>query len=208
MEYHLPPSAWAHFYNKALVLGLDIGIEGIGVWLRKGRAPLFAHTFLVSLPEAAPLAKRRAKRAWRHARESRKHREKLLKEWIVRHGLLSQAALDEMWAKPKAFERPFEHRHRAIHSGVPSAHCLVICLRHIVKHRGFDYHLTEEGAYPWGEELDAKEIVQWAKHAPCAPAYRAKLLNEIDSDAPWRKDAKGEPTEKYLAVVTAVEARS
>jgi len=199
------PSGWRRFYDKALVLALDVGIEGVGVWLRKGWKPLFAHTFLVSLPEAAPLARRRAKRAWRHARESRKRREKMLKEWIVRHGLLTQTMLDEMWANPKAFERPFEHRHRAIHNGVPSAHCLVICLRHLVKRRGFDYHLTEEGAYPWGEELDAKEIVKWAKYAPCAPEYRVKLLVEIQSDAPWAKDTKGEPTEKYQTVVAALD---
>jgi hypothetical protein len=110
------------FYAKALVLGIDVGIEGIGVWLRKGRTQLFAHTFLVSLPQAAPLAKRRAKRAWRHARDSRQHREKLLQEWIVRHGILSKDALEEMWAKPEAFDRAFEHRHRAITSGIPSAH--------------------------------------------------------------------------------------
>lgn len=193
------------FYTGALALGIDVGIEGIGVWLRKGRTNLFAHTFLVSLPEAAPLAKRRAKRAWRHARDSRQHREKMIREWIVRHGLLTQAALDEMWAKPEAFDRAFEHRHRAITKGIPSAHCLVICIRHLVKHRGFDYHLTEEGAYPWGEELDAKEIVQWAKHAPCAPEYRASLLVEIESDAQWAKDKDGEHTDKYLAVVEALD---
>ncbi len=74
-----------------------------------------------------------------------------------------------------------------------------------MKHRGFDYHLTEEGAYPWGEELDAKEIIQWAKHAPCAPVYRASLLVEIESDAPWAKDKDGEHTDKYLAVVEALD---
>jgi hypothetical protein len=126
--------------------------------------------------------------------------------WVVRHGLLTKDALDEMWAKPKAFERPFEHRHRAIHGGVPSPHCLVICLRHIVKHRGFDYHLTDEGAYPWGEELDAKAIIDWARHAPCAPEYREKLVSEIDSDAAWARDAKGAPTEKYQAVLAAIDA--
>jgi hypothetical protein len=200
-------SVWTEheFYSKALVLGIDVGIEGIGVWLRKGGKPLFAHTFLVSLPEAAPLAKRRAKRAWRHARDSRQHREKMLKEWIVAHGILSKDALEQMWAKPEAFDRAFEHRHRAITTGIPSPHCLVICIRHLVKHRGFDYHLTEEGAYPWGEELDAKEITEWAKHAPCAPEYRASLLVEIESDAPWAKDKDGEHTDKYLAVVEALD---
>ena len=205
MKKQFPPR-WSDFYNKAVVLGLDVGIEGIGVWLRKGWRPIFAHTFLVSLPEAAPLAKRRAKRASRHARESRIRREKMLKDWIVKHGLLTQPEIDDMWAKPKAFERPFEHRYRATNGGVPSVHCLIICLRHLVKHRGFDYHLTEEGAYPWGEELDAKAIVDWARHAPCASEYCAKLCAEIESDAPWAKDADGEPTQKYQAVMVALDS--
>jgi hypothetical protein len=51
------------FYNKSVVLGLDIGIRGIGVWLRKGPEPLFAQTFLVNIPDAAPLADRRQKRS-------------------------------------------------------------------------------------------------------------------------------------------------
>jgi len=40
------------FYKSDLVLGLDIGIEGIGIWLRKGPTPLFAQTIAVELPEA------------------------------------------------------------------------------------------------------------------------------------------------------------
>ena len=53
------PVDWkAHpFYKSAVVLGIDIGIEGIGLWLRKGPKPIFAHTFRVSLPVSAPLKK-------------------------------------------------------------------------------------------------------------------------------------------------------
>jgi len=39
------------FYTQSIVLGLDIGIRGIGVWLRKGAEPLFAQTFLVNIPD-------------------------------------------------------------------------------------------------------------------------------------------------------------
>lgn len=59
------PHDWKNdpFYTKAIVLGIDIGIEGIGLWLRKGPKPIFAQTFLVSLPASAPLKNRRQKRA-------------------------------------------------------------------------------------------------------------------------------------------------
>ena len=184
---------------------IDIGIEGIGLWLRKGKQPLFAHTFLVSLPEAAPLKNRRQKRAWRHARKSRAKREKDLQKWIVRHGLLTPERLKEKWNNPAVFERAFEHRHRAITGKLGSPEALVVCIRHIVKHRGYDYHLTEEGVYPWGDELDQKEIIKWTKHAFCAPTFRASLLNEIESDASWAKDSNGQPTDKLQAVKVALD---
>jgi hypothetical protein len=193
------------FYsNKTLVLGLDIGIQGIGVWLRRGRKPIFGHTFLVSLPAAAPLKERRSKRAWKHARQSRERRERMLQKWIVRHGLLAAERVREKWNNPAVFDRAFDHRHRAITSELGSPEALVVCIRHVVKHRGYDYHLTEEGTYPWGDELDDRAILEWAKRAPCAPVYRASLLAEIQSDAPWAKDAEGKPTEKYLGVETAL----
>jgi len=188
------------FYKSALVLGLDIGIEGIGVWLRKGRNPIFARTFMVTLPEAAPLKNRRAKRAQRHGRQSLKQREAMLRQWIVRHGLLTQERLDERWNNPSVFERAFEHRHRAITGKVGSPECLVVCIRHILRHRGFDYHLTDEGTFPWGDELDDKEIIQWAKTSCCAPEYRAHLFNLIEADTSWAKNADATFTEKYEKV--------
>ena len=62
------------FYQNAVVLGLDIGIEGIGVWLRKGPECLFARTFEIPPPDSAPLRDRRLKRSARRARKSEKHR--------------------------------------------------------------------------------------------------------------------------------------
>ncbi len=49
---------WANdpFYTSAVVLGIDVGIEGIGIWLRKGRNRVYARTFLFNTPQAAPLA--------------------------------------------------------------------------------------------------------------------------------------------------------
>lgn len=192
-------------FDSAVVLGLDIGIEGIGVWLRKGPKPLFAHTFLVSLPEATPLKNRRQKRAWRHARQSRRKREQMLQKWIVRHGLLSPERLKKIWNNPSVFERAFEHRFRALTDKLASPEALAVCIRHIVKHRGYDYHLTGEGAYPWGDELDYKEIIKWAKHAYCTPTFRASIFNEVESDAPWAKDSSGQPTDKFQAVKNALD---
>ena len=55
MKYILQPSPvendWHQheFYKSALVLGIDSGIDGIGVCLRKGEEILFAQTFLVGI---------------------------------------------------------------------------------------------------------------------------------------------------------------
>jgi hypothetical protein len=207
-RYMIAPMArnWMEhdFYKSALVLGLDIGIEGIGVWLRKGRDPIFARSFMVTLPEAAPLKNRRAKRAQRHARQSLKQREAMLRQWIVRHGLLTQERLDERWNNPSVFERAFEHRYRAITGKVGSPECLVVCIRHIVRHRGFDYHLTDAGAFPWGDELDDKEIIQWAKTSCCAPEYRTHLFNLIEADTSWAKNTDATFTERYEKVRQAL----
>ncbi|MDI1313824.1 hypothetical protein, partial [Prosthecobacter sp.] len=77
-----PPNAgeqtWntAHpFYQSATVLAIDIGIEGIGLALRRGPKPLWTQTFEVSLPEAAPLESRRLKRGGRRTRSSRRARD-------------------------------------------------------------------------------------------------------------------------------------
>ena len=202
-----PPYDWKKdpFYESALVLGIDIGIEGIGLWLRLGRNPIFAHTFLVSLPVAAPLKNRRQKRATRHAHKSRKQRERMLQEWIVRHGLLTTERLKEKWNNPAVFERAFEHRHRAITGKLGSPEALVVCIRHIVKLRGYDYHLTDDAKYPWGDELDFNAMMTWAKHAFCSPDYQASLLNKIDADAPWAKEENGDDSEKLLALKAELE---
>ena len=43
-----------------VVLGIDIGIEGIGIAVRQGTELLYCKTLLVDLPEAQALAARRA----------------------------------------------------------------------------------------------------------------------------------------------------
>jgi hypothetical protein len=153
------------FYRDALVLGLDIGIRGIGVWLRKGPETLFAQTYLINIPDAAPLADRRAKRALRRARRSCKIREKKLRQWIVRHGLLTQDQVNEMWRNTSAFQSAIDLRHRVVNEGktLASPQALVSVLRQLIKGRGYDYHMTDEGQFPWGDTTDSKEIIKWAK---------------------------------------------
>lgn len=153
------------FYRDALVLGVDIGIRGIGVWLRKGPEPLFAQTYLINIPDAAPLADRRAKRALRRARRSCKIREKKLRHWIVRHGLLTEDQVNEMWRNPSAFQSALDLRHRVVNEGktLGSPQALVSVLRQLTKNRGYDYHMTDEGQFPWGDTTDSKEIIKWAK---------------------------------------------
>ncbi len=182
------PHDWINdpFYTSKLVLGIDIGIEGIGIWLRQGPNPIFFRTFKVTLPEAAPLEKRREKRAGRRARQSRKHRDVLLRNWCQKWGLTDEKDLQRLFADPRKGEkpemhRPFELRLRAITEGkqLGSPQALVICLRHIVRHRGYDYHLTNDGEFPWGDELTVSNVVDWAKNAVCSPILKQQILDDF-----------------------------
>ena len=60
------------FYRSAVVLGLDIGLEGIGIFLRRGLKEVYAKTLDLEgvIREAEALAGRRQKRAWRHCRKN------------------------------------------------------------------------------------------------------------------------------------------
>ncbi len=164
------------FYTSAVVLGVDIGLEGIGVWLRKGVKPLFHATYLVSLPEAAPLENRRLKRSARRSRKSRKHRDFLFRQWCAKCDLPTTPL-------EKKNHDPFKLRHQAVTSQLKSKEGLVICLHHLVRHRGYDYHLTEEGAYPWGDDLRKQDILDWARTTACRPDY-AKDIQYLISDWP------------------------
>ena len=190
-DYPIKPTAWnpavewaSHeFYQSAVVLGLDIGIEGIGVWLRKGPKPIFYRTFKVTLPDAAPLEDRRTRRTGRRTRQSRKHRDYLLRQWCQKWGLINEKDLQRLFAAPKKGEKPethkpFDLRLRAITEGkkLGGPQALVICLRHIVRHRGYDYHLTNDGSYPWGDELTPSKVETWAKRSVCSPSFKQEIL--------------------------------
>jgi hypothetical protein len=109
---------WANepFYTTAIVLGVDIGIEGIGVWLRKGRQTVYARTFLFNTPEAAPLKGRRLLRGGRRCRQSERHREVLLQQFCKEFDLPWMEIKDE-----KDEDGPFKLRLRAVRSklGMP-----------------------------------------------------------------------------------------
>lgn len=172
MKYILQPSPvendWHQheFYKSALVLGIDSGIDGIGVCLRKGEEILFAQTFLVG-DTTKTLEDRRLKRGWRRSRKGRKKRETLLKNWIVRHKILSKERVDEIWHNPAIFQNAFKHRLRGMDQKLGSGEALVSCFRHAIQHRGFDYHLNGGGGFPWGDAMDFSKIIQWAKTGCC-----------------------------------------
>jgi hypothetical protein len=153
------------FYTSALVLGIDIGFEGIGIYLRQGPKELWGKTVLLELPDAQPLAKRRQKRAWRHCRKNRNLRLKRLKILMEAHGL-PWPADEKMGTCGKS--DPFILRLRAINQGLGGPEALAICLRHAVTHRGYDYSLggdSTEGSYPWGESNRAGIAMAWLRTA-------------------------------------------
>lgn len=162
------------FYRSAIVLGIDIGLEGIGIYLRRGLHEVFARSVILDLPDAEALASRRQKRAWRHCRKNRRRRMHRLKLLFVKHGL---PWLD---AGRMSKAHPFRERHRAINGGVASKEALSICIRHCVMHRGYDYGGTEEGAFPWGESPSLSKATEWLN-----TAYVTRELKEnIEDIAP------------------------
>ena len=125
------------FYETSVVLGLDVGLEGIGGCVRSGPEILYAKTWLYDVPEAARLEGRRQLRGARHCRANRKTRLHRLRELFERHGLPWLA--DDSSALRNS--DPFFIRHRAVASanGLASREALSIAIRHCVSHRCHDY---------------------------------------------------------------------
>ena len=168
IPYPVPPSytdtllaKWrSHpFYTSAVVLGLDIGLEGIGVCVREGREILYAKTWLYDVPEAARLEGRRQLRGARHCRANRKTRLFRLRALFEKHGL--PWLTDDSTALRNS--DPFILRHRAVASanGLASPEALSLAIRHCVAHRGHDYeYFSDEGAYPWGDATEFKKVMK------------------------------------------------
>lgn len=183
--------AWKEhpFYTEQVVLGVDIGIEGIGIHIRKGPDTLFAQTYLVDLPEAAPLANRRLKRAMRRSRASARHRDFLYREWCRQFGI---PLID---GDAKARSDAWKTRFRAATKGVASAEAVSICLRHILGRRGFSYHRDgEDEQQPWGEKTDFASVRRWLEGA-CFNADYAKELRRLLNEHDWMSK-EGKLTEK------------
>ena len=96
------------FYTKDVVLSIDIGIEGIGIAVRRGPELLYCKTLMMKLPEQAPLEARRVLRSSRRARKSRRVRMNRLKRLFQKHGL--PWVDDEIMARSD----PFLLRDRAV----------------------------------------------------------------------------------------------
>lgn len=161
------------FAPDTVVLGLDIGIEGIGIAVRKGAELVYCKTLLVDLPEAESLAQRRQFRASRHARKNRRVRMRRLKELFAKHGL--------PWVSDEISHRsdPYILRHRAVTSKLASKEALSLCIRSCVEHRGYDYFaLTGKGSgeYPWGETLKYADAVKWVRSAYIDEKLKEYLL--------------------------------
>lgn len=162
----------------SVALGIDIGIEGIGIAVRKGTELLYCKTLLVDLPEAQALAARRAFRASRHARKNRRTRMRRLQALFARHGL--------PWVDDDVMSRsdPFLLRHRALTKTLASPEALSICIRSCVLRRGYDYFAMDDdstGEYPWGAELNIKEAEKWIRSAFVDADMRAYLISMADS---------------------------
>ena len=57
-----------------------------------------------------------------------------------------------MWRNTSAFQNALDLRHRVVNDGktLASPQALVSVLRQVIKNRGYDYHMTDEGQFPWG----------------------------------------------------------
>lgn len=170
-------ASWAQhpfFDDESIVLGLDIGMQGIGIAVRRGRQLLYAKTLMVELPESAPLRQRRQYRAARHARKNRKTRMRRLRELFLRHGL--------PWVSDEIYGRsdPYKLRARAFTPGktLASKEALSLCIRSVVAHRGFDYYAlcSESGGYPWGESSDMKDAARWLRTQYVTEETRDQLI--------------------------------
>jgi hypothetical protein len=189
------------FYQSALVMGIDIGLEGIGVYLRQGEQELFARTLDLSgvLPEKSDaLANRRQMKHARRCRHNRRIRMRRLDELLEKHGLPLQ------WRDaPEAFRKtdPYKVRYRAIKAdgtGLESKFALANAIRHCVQHRGYDYgRFREEGNYPWGDKTKLSAAIAWLKTASLDERTAEDLremarnleleVKEADADQKWNE---------------------
>lgn len=175
------------FAPDTVVLGIDIGVEGIGIAVRKGAELLYCKSLIMELPESAALKKRRQRRAARRARKNRHTRMYRLHKLFEKHGL--PWVSDEIMSKSD----PFVLRYRAINGKLASKEALSICIRSVVDHRGYDFYaMTEqgetndEGEFPWGESDSFSDAKAWIK-ANYIDAEQAKHLKGLAEMLTFKK---------------------
>ena len=188
------------FYTDKVVVGLDIGIQGIGVCIRKGSRIVFARTYLVSLPESAPLQGRRLKRAMRRSRASLRHRDFLYKLWC------KEFNIPLVEGDAKARTNAWTLRLRAATRGVASAEAISVCLRHILGRRGFSYHRDNDDVLqPWGESTDYSTVKRWIDSACFDQNFATEVLRKLN-DYEWMMK-EGKNTEKGEEICQKVTER-
>lgn len=194
------------FAPDTVVLGIDIGIEGIGITIRKGQEWLYSKTLLVDLPEAKALADRRTFRASRHARKNRKTRMRRLKTLFEQHGL--------PWVDDDIMSRsdPFKLRHRAITGKLASKEAVSICIRSCVLRRGYDYFaMVDDDAaqglnigtteMPWGESMNYTDAKKWIESAYVDKEMEKMLIEITPSLLFNNKELKKDKADEWIDLV-------
>jgi len=184
------------FYTSQVVLGLDIGIEGIGVFVRKGPKTIFARTYLVTLPESAPMAGRRQKRAMRRSRTSARHRDYLFRQWC------KEFNIPVVEGDANARTDAWKVRYRAVTAGVASAEAVSVGLRHALSRRGFSYHRDGDAEFPWGDELEFAPISKWLQNAIFDQKYGTELKWKLEN-LDWMIDKNKESIEQSIDACVA-----
>ena len=186
-------TAWAahDFYEKSLVLGIDVGLSYIGLFLRLGREPLAGETVVYSSRDS--LTKRRLMRHLRRNRRGRRQRIFQLRRWCANFGLPWQERAE--WQP--AMERAFALRLAGVEQASELSPLeLVVCLRHILGLRGYDWHRSGEsqGAFPWGDkEPLSNECLEWLgrEHITEASAQAVRGLLPPDMSEEDVREMKG-----------------
>lgn len=202
-DYSALLSKWKQhdfFAPETVVLGLDIGIEGIGIAVRRGTDLLYCKSLIVELPEAEALATRRQLRAARHARKNRRVRMNRLKALFAKHEL--PWVSDDISSKSD----PFVLRHRAIAGQHPlaSKEALSLCIRSCVEHRGYDYFAMSDegnGEYPWGEKPNLPDAKKWIASAYVDGAMKEYLQNVVSELRLRDKELSEADEQAWLALV-------
>ncbi len=201
---------WLHhpfFAPDAVVLGLDIGIEGIGICIRIGTKVIYCKTLLVELPESQALAKRRQLRAARHARKNYRTRMSRLRRLFEKHGL--------PWVSDDVYSRsdPFMLRYRALHGANPlaSKEALSLCIRSCVALRGYDYFAMSRmgDEYPWGASLALADAQKWLSSAFVDEKMKDFLIGMADTLTNKKGDELSEvEREQWAAQVNDAYSRN